>query len=74
MMPSFAEIAQLMTAGALVFNCWQTWRNGRHAKDIKSEVADIKKQTNGITEKLLQVTKDAEFAKGVKQGENNSKQ
>lgn len=67
-MNSIGEVAQLIAALVLAFNCWQAWNNGRNAKKIGDEVTLIKEQTDGISAKLVKVTGEAEHAKGVLQG------
>jgi len=74
-MSNLAAIASVLTAVGLTltglssaFNVFLTWRNGIRAKAISAMVHVIKEQTDGINEKLLAVTGEAEHAKGVLQG------
>jgi hypothetical protein len=74
-----AELVQILTAAGLAltgmssaFNVYLTWSNGQRAKKIASVVYDIRKQTNGINDQLVKVTGEAEFAKGLKEGETRS--
>ncbi len=75
-MSLLGDSAQLIGACVLALNCWQSWRNGRRAKEIKtdvevikSSVGEIQTQTNGLNANLLQVTSDAKYAEGIKHGE-----
>ncbi len=69
MLPTLGDVAQAVGASVLVFNCWQSWRNGQRAKKIVEEVKVIKEATNGLSAKLLTVTGEAKYAEGVKHGE-----
>lgn len=64
-------IASCAIAGTVVFNSWLSYRNGQRAKGIAADLNEVKIQTNGLNAKLLQVTGDSQFAKGLKQGEEN---
>ena len=44
------------------------------AADTQAQMANLERNTNGKFDKLLQVKGEAEFAKGLKQGEDNPKQ
>ncbi len=44
-------------------------RNEYHLVETKASVKQLAGQTNGIQAELLKVTGEAEFAKGLKQGE-----
>jgi hypothetical protein len=66
-MSSIGEIAQLITAIVLAFNCWQSWRNGRSIKQVAE-------QTDGINKQLVAVTAEKEFAAGVKHGEDHPRE
>jgi hypothetical protein len=44
-------------------------RNEAHLLETKDAVTEIVKQTNGIQKELIKVTGEAEFAKGLKAGE-----
>lgn len=66
-------LAQLITAVALAFNCWQSWHNGRKADSIVATVADIREQTNGINSQLVKVVGEAKYAEGIKHGEEYAK-
>jgi hypothetical protein len=70
-----ADIAQVLTALGLsltglasAFNVFLTWRNGVRGKFIAETVHRIKTQTDGMSAQLVQVTGEAEHAKGVLQG------
>lgn len=58
------EIAQLITAIVLAFNCWQSWRNGR-------VIAEVHKQTNSLKDELVAVTAKENYKAGVKHGEEH---
>lgn len=51
------HIVQLLIGVALAFNCWQVWR-------LSAEVAEIQRQTNGITAALIMSTAKASLAEG----------
>lgn len=61
MIPTLGEFAQAVTAGALAYNIWQTWR-------VKNAVIEVKKQTDGITEKLVSTAEKASLAEGKAAG------
>ncbi len=46
-------------------------RNEGHIVETRNAVTDIKRQTDGINDQLLKVTGEAEFAKGLKEGEGS---
>ena len=77
-MSHLSDIVQILTAIGLALtgvssaiNVVMTFMNGRHARQISRTVDAIQLQTNGLNDKLLQVTGDAEYAKGLKQGEDH---
>ena len=78
-MGHLADVVQILTAVGLAltgmssaFNVYLTWHNGQRAKKIANVVYGIQQQTNGINDRLVKVTAEAEFAKGVKEGEARS--
>ncbi len=46
-------------------------RNEKSLTETKHAVQAIKDQTDGINDKLVKVTGESEFARGLKQGEDN---
>ncbi len=48
-------------------------RNTEHMAETKSMMKTLEANTNGKMDELLNVTKTSEFARGVKQGEDNQK-
>lgn len=69
-MPGLGEIAQALIALTVLFNGWQSYKNGQRAKGISADVKEVITATNGLTQKLVKVTGEAEFAKGVEAGRN----
>jgi 3'-phosphoadenosine 5'-phosphosulfate (PAPS) 3'-phosphatase len=47
-------------------------RTERHVAEAKNSLETLKQQTNGMQERLLEVTAKAEHAKGVKQAEDEA--
>lgn len=74
-MEHLGDIAQLITAIAVAYNIWQTWRVRKKSRQIMTDVADVKEQTNGLNSKILELTGDAKFNEGLLQGrhEGNGK-
>jgi hypothetical protein len=76
-MNDLGQIAQLITALVLAFNCYQTWRNGQRAKKIAMDVKDIQVATNGMKDALVASTAKASFqegtAAGLEQGRSEQK-
>jgi hypothetical protein len=70
---TLGDLAQAVIAITVSINCWQSWKNGRKAEKIVNAVELVKQQTDGITKELVKVTAKAEFAKGLKQGEESTK-
>jgi hypothetical protein len=68
MYASLGEIAQAVGAGVLVFNCWQTWRNGRKSKRIEENVKVIEIATNSMKDALVAATAKASLAEGTAAG------
>jgi hypothetical protein len=62
------EIAQLITALTVLFNCWQTWRNSIRAKKIQENVQIIEKSTNSMKDALVASTAKASLAEGHAEG------
>lgn len=60
-MPSLAEVAQLVTAVALAYNIWQTWR-------VKKNVQVIETATNSMKDALVEATAKASLAEGTAVG------
>ena len=60
-MPTLAEIAQLITAAALAYNIWQTWR-------VKKNVQIIETATNSMKDALVAATAKAGLAEGTAAG------
>lgn len=78
-MPSLGDVAQAIAACVLVFNAWQSWRNGRAMKraEQKIEASEerlkvVQEQTNGLNAKLVEVTGAARYAEGVQHGKRTS--
>ncbi len=67
-MNHLGDIAQLITAIALAYNCWQTWHNGQKANGIKEDIKRIEVQTNGINAALVASTAKASLAEGKAEG------
>jgi hypothetical protein len=67
-MSYIGDVAQLIIALTVVFNCWQSWRNGRKAEQIKAGVSEIKAQTNGLTEALVSSASKAAMVEGAAAG------
>ena len=69
-MPTLAELAQLITAVALAYNIWQTWR-------VKKNVQVIEKATNSMKDALVAATAKASLAEGtavgLEQGRNEER-
>jgi hypothetical protein len=65
-MIDFSGIAQIITSLVLVATFVQSYRNGQ-------KLNAVKEQTNGLSSHLVKLTGEAEFAKGLKQGEENPK-
>jgi hypothetical protein len=67
-----AELAPILTAMGFLLNAIVSacayWQSRQNAKRI--EVVHL--ATNSLTDKLVKVTGEAEYAKGVKQGEDSS--
>jgi hypothetical protein len=47
-------------------------RNERHISETRQAMQTLEKQTNSIKDALVKVTGEAEFAKGLKQGHEDS--
>jgi len=60
-MPTLAEVAQLITAAALAYNIWQTWR-------VKKNVQVIETATNSMKDALVLATSKAGIAEGTAAG------
>lgn len=60
-MPTLGELAQLVTALALAYNIWQTWR-------VKKNVQIIEKATNSMQDALVASTAKASLAEGTAAG------
>ncbi len=58
------QIAPIITALVLAFNCWQTWRNGERAKKIATDVKTIEVATNSMKDALVAATAKAAFGEG----------
>jgi hypothetical protein len=74
-MDSIGEIAQLITAIVLAFNCWQSWSNGKKANKIaegihtiKENVITVEKATNSMKDALVAATAKASLAEGTAAG------
>ena len=74
-MNSIGDIAQLITAIVLAFNCWQSWSNGKKANKIaegihtiKENVLVVEKATNSMKDALVQATAKASLAEGTAAG------
>ncbi len=80
-MEHFGIIAQMLTAiGLLLTGCsssvnvYISWRNGKKVEGVGRDITTLKIQTDGISDKLLKVTGEAEHAKGVLQGAAEAQQ
>ncbi len=60
-MPTLTEFAQLITAVALAYNIWQTWR-------VKKNVQIIETSTNSMKDALVAATSKAGVAEGTAAG------
>jgi hypothetical protein len=67
-MNDLGQIAQLITALVLAFNCLQTWRNGQRALSISKGINDIKIATDGMKDALVASTAKASFQEGTAAG------
>jgi threonine/homoserine/homoserine lactone efflux protein len=67
-MNHIGDLAQLIGALVLAFNCWQTWRNGQKSNRIAENVQTIEKATNGMREALIASTAKASHAEGAAAG------
>lgn len=47
-MASLGEIAQMIGACVLVFNAYQSWRNGRIARQAVAKIEIVEKKTDEI--------------------------
>ena len=64
-LPSLGEVAQLIGACVLAFNCWQSYRNGQKANKIAENVQIIEKATNSMKDALVAATDKAARAEGT---------
>ncbi len=68
---SFA--ASTVAAFVGLANNYLARRNEVHMTETKDAVNVLKEQTDGIKDQLVKVTGEAEYAKGLKQGTEDSK-
>jgi LPS sulfotransferase NodH len=66
-MPSLGEIAQMILALAMLFNTWQSWRNGR-------KIEQVHIATNSLTDRLVAKTAAASLAEGTALGLEQGRQ
>ena len=66
-MPTLAEVAQIITAAALAYNIWQTWRVKKNVAEVKENVQVIEKATNSLTDRLVESTRIEAHAAGMKE-------
>ena len=60
-MPSWSELAQLLTAIGVIATAWQSWHNGR-------KIELIRHATNSMKDALVAATGKAAHAEGVAEG------
>ena len=75
MTSSLGDIAQTIAACVLVFNAWQSWRNGRAVKRAEQKIKAneeilkvVQEQTNGLHAQIVSVVGEAKYAEGVQHG------
>jgi hypothetical protein len=61
MISELSAIAQVITAVALAYNIWQTWR-------VKKNVVTIEKATNSMKDALVAASSKAGIAEGTAAG------
>ncbi len=66
-MPTLADVAQLITAAALAYNIWQTWRVKKNIQNVGDNVKIIEKATNSLTDRLVETTRTEAHAAGMKE-------
>jgi hypothetical protein len=74
-MNHIGDVAQIITGIGLMltgcssaFNCWISWRNGKKADAIVSNVQVIEKATNSMKDALVAATAKASLAEGHAEG------
>ncbi len=67
-MPSWGEIAQIITALSAVSACLLSWRNSRKIEKVDVKVEQVHLATNSLQDKLVAATATASKAEGVEQG------
>jgi hypothetical protein len=78
---TLGDIAQLVIAASVAFNCYQSWRNGRKAERlaeglevIKKDVQTIEIATNSMKDALVTATGKASYAEGLAEGKSTPKE
>jgi hypothetical protein len=64
-MPTWGEVAQLITAIVLALNFYQSYRNGK-------KIEQVHLATNSMKDALVESTSKESYARGVKAGEVSS--
>jgi hypothetical protein len=70
-MNHLSDIAQVIAALALLGNMLIALMGYRQSKANGGKLDEVHNATNGMSAKLLEVTGTSEYAKGLKQGEDN---
>lgn len=65
------QLAQLITALVVLATFMQSVRNGRQGRRNAAKIEEVHKATNSMKDELVRTTGESEFAKGLKQGEDN---
>ena len=60
-MPTWGEVAQLITAFAVALTAWSSMRNGR-------KIEEVHKATNSMKDELVAATRSESHAAGVAEG------
>ena len=73
---TIGAVATVMVSAVNAAFAWssniRSKRNEQHLIDAKTDVSKLVTQTDGITSSLIRLTGEAEHAKGVIEGENNT--
>jgi hypothetical protein len=67
-MPTYGEIAQILTAVAAIGALLNSLRNGRKLSAVVEKVDEVHLATNSITDRLVETTKTEAHAAGLKEG------
>ena len=78
---TLGDLAQLVIAASVAFNCVQSYRNGKKAERISEGLAVIKKDvqtieiaTNSMKDALVTATGKASYAEGLAEGKSTPKE